>query len=59
MQVVTGFDDENIDKFREQVRLMSDEEVKVLRSIYGVLCRPSLGPANPPERSLLEKLKIL
>jgi hypothetical protein len=59
MQVATGFDDENIDKFREQVRLIPDEEVKVLRSIYGVLCRPSLGSANQPDKILLEKLKIL
>ena len=28
----------DIDKFREQVRQMSDEQVKGLRSIYGVLC---------------------
>jgi hypothetical protein len=59
MQVATGFDEGDIDKFREQVRLMPEEEVRVLRSIYGVLCRPALGPANPPGKILLEKLKIL
>ncbi len=59
MQVATGFDDGDIDKFREQVRQMPDEEVNGLRSIYGVLCGPALGPVNPPVQVLLEKLKIL
>ena len=59
MQVASGFDDWDIDKFREQVRLMPDEEVESLRSIYGVLSRPALGPANLLGQVFFEKLKIL
>jgi hypothetical protein len=59
MPVATGFDDGDIDKFREQVRQMPDEEVKGLRSIYGVLCGPALGIWWADSTYLRERFHIL
>jgi hypothetical protein len=60
MRVAAGFDDdEGIDKFRERVRLMPDEEVNTLRSIYGLLCSPVLASGKPPMQIWLEQLRIL